>query len=171
MWLQSFFPSSWGVRSPDPHRRVGRGTWLGLTRVSLPVQGLQAPNIVLEHLLGPPGVSHGLPWRPGLHSQGFKGQGLHNCGPPSEDISVRWVSTSKELTCNKQWKEELVGGITAPDKWLSYKLQMAKLHNHRNLWEAPSTYTQGGNISFPLLCVTCKSQINIWGTRQQTGQF
>ena len=29
MWLQSFFPSSWGVRSPDPHRRVGRGTWLG----------------------------------------------------------------------------------------------------------------------------------------------
>ena len=28
MWLQSFFPSSWGVRSPDPHRRVGRGTWL-----------------------------------------------------------------------------------------------------------------------------------------------
>ena len=29
MWLQSFFPSSWGVPSPDPHRRVGRGTWLG----------------------------------------------------------------------------------------------------------------------------------------------
>ena len=31
MWLQSFFPSSWGVRSPDPHRRVGRGTWLPLS--------------------------------------------------------------------------------------------------------------------------------------------
>ena len=29
MWLQSFFLSSWRVRSPDPHRRVGRGTWLG----------------------------------------------------------------------------------------------------------------------------------------------
>ena len=28
MWLQSQIPSSWGVRSPDPHRRVGRGTWL-----------------------------------------------------------------------------------------------------------------------------------------------
>ena len=28
MWLQSEIPSSWGVRSPDPHRRVGRGTWL-----------------------------------------------------------------------------------------------------------------------------------------------
>jgi hypothetical protein len=28
MWLQSFFPTSWGVPSPDPHRRVGRGTWL-----------------------------------------------------------------------------------------------------------------------------------------------
>ena len=37
----------------------------------------------------------------GLHSQGGRGQGPHNCGPPSEDISVR-VSTSKELTCNKQ---------------------------------------------------------------------
>ena len=33
MWLQSFFPSSWGVRSPDPHRRVGRGTWLVGTRL------------------------------------------------------------------------------------------------------------------------------------------
>ena len=28
LWLQSQIPSSWGVRSPDPHRRVGRGTWL-----------------------------------------------------------------------------------------------------------------------------------------------
>ena len=28
LWLQSFFPGSWGVRSPDPHRRLGRGTWL-----------------------------------------------------------------------------------------------------------------------------------------------
>ena len=28
IWLQSKIPSSWGVRSPDPHRRVGRGTWL-----------------------------------------------------------------------------------------------------------------------------------------------
>ena len=36
-------------------------SWVGLTRVSLPVQGLQAADIVLEHLLGPPGVSHGLP--------------------------------------------------------------------------------------------------------------
>ena len=36
-------------------------SWAGLTWVSLPVQGLQAPDIVLEHLLGPPGVSHGLP--------------------------------------------------------------------------------------------------------------
>ena len=26
--LQRKIPSSWGVRSPDPHRRVGRGTWL-----------------------------------------------------------------------------------------------------------------------------------------------
>ena len=45
-------------------RRWERGgvvSWAGLTRVSLPVQGLQAPDIVLEHLLGPPGVSHGLP--------------------------------------------------------------------------------------------------------------
>ena len=42
-------------------RRWGVVYWVGLTWVSLPVQGLQAPDIVLEHLLGPPGVSHGLP--------------------------------------------------------------------------------------------------------------
>ena len=29
--LQRKIPSSWGVRSPDPHRRVGRGTLLGFT--------------------------------------------------------------------------------------------------------------------------------------------
>ena len=114
-------------------------SWVGLTRVSLPVQGLQAADIVLEHLLGPPGVSHGLPWRPGLHSQGGRGQGPHNCGPPSEDISVR-VRTSKELTCNKQWKEEL-GGITASDKWLNYtppELMRGSKYLH--------SYCQGGVI-------------------------
>ena len=35
MWLQSEIPSSWGVRSPDPHRRVGRGTWLGVDLLGL----------------------------------------------------------------------------------------------------------------------------------------
>ena len=25
----TFVSSSWGVRSPDPHHRLGRGTWLG----------------------------------------------------------------------------------------------------------------------------------------------
>ena len=48
-------------------------SWVGLTRVSLPVQGLQAADIVLEHLLGPPGVSHGLPWRPGVTLSGVQG--------------------------------------------------------------------------------------------------
>ena len=32
IWLQSKIPSSWGVRSPDPHHSVGRGTWLGHVR-------------------------------------------------------------------------------------------------------------------------------------------
>ena len=34
MRFQSFFPSSWGVRFPDPHRTLGRGTWLGKTNLS-----------------------------------------------------------------------------------------------------------------------------------------
>ena len=42
LWLQSFFPSSWGVRSPDPHRRLGRGTWLTMDKlVSIPVVKMQ----------------------------------------------------------------------------------------------------------------------------------
>ena len=46
LWLQSFFPSSWGVRSPDPHRRLGRGTWLRDTPQRLPTwQSSLGPNL------------------------------------------------------------------------------------------------------------------------------
>ena len=139
-------------------RRGGVGLYPGrvLHGFSLPVQGLQAPYIVLEHLLGPPGVSHGLPWRPGVTLSGVQG-----ARSPQLWTLLQRISLSGSLLVRNS-------RVTSNEKrsWNYCFWQMGKLHTTGTYVEGlqvpalmlsrgRTSLIEASNISFLLLCVTC----------------